>query len=194
MNLLNIFTGIFPCSSIFVILCCVCCLLTYNAIHWPCTPLFLQNLVEESIWPMLAKESLKALGGLGLLSLAGKFLLRRVFEVCFLFTYWGPKTPSYLKGNNLVCLIRLLQKQEAQRLLLLSAYLLLLGLLFSPGSWASVIRLDIVTSAWRIVGIDIFSFDLLIKFDQTAAWSFFRWGTISRNKFPDTDWSWYKAI
>jgi hypothetical protein len=31
---------------------------------------------------MLAKESLKALGGLGLLSLAGKFLLRRVFEVC----------------------------------------------------------------------------------------------------------------
>ncbi|XP_059447121.1 K(+) efflux antiporter 3, chloroplastic isoform X2 [Corylus avellana] len=40
-----------------------------------------QNLVEESIWPMLAQESLKALGGLGLLSLAGKYLLRRVFEV-----------------------------------------------------------------------------------------------------------------
>ncbi|KAK6136444.1 hypothetical protein DH2020_029800 [Rehmannia glutinosa] len=39
------------------------------------------NLVEESIWPMLAKESLKALGGLGLLSLGGKYLLRRVFEV-----------------------------------------------------------------------------------------------------------------
>lgn len=35
---------------------------------------------------MLAKESLKALGGLGLLSLGGKYLLRRVFEVgksCF---------------------------------------------------------------------------------------------------------------
>lgn len=32
--------------------------------------------------PMLAKESLKALGGLGLLSLGGKYLLRRVFEVC----------------------------------------------------------------------------------------------------------------
>ena len=31
---------------------------------------------------MLAKESLKALGGLGLLSLGGKYLLRRVFEVC----------------------------------------------------------------------------------------------------------------
>ncbi|GAV65108.1 Na_H_Exchanger domain-containing protein/TrkA_N domain-containing protein [Cephalotus follicularis] len=40
-----------------------------------------QNLVGESILPMLAKESLKALGGLGLLSLGGKYLLRRVFEV-----------------------------------------------------------------------------------------------------------------
>ncbi|KAL3614413.1 K(+) efflux antiporter 3, chloroplastic [Castilleja foliolosa] len=40
-----------------------------------------QNLVEGSIWPMLAKESLKALLGLGVLSLGGKFLLRRVFEV-----------------------------------------------------------------------------------------------------------------
>lgn len=43
--------------------------------------IYLQNLVEESIWPMLAKESLKALAGLGLLSLGGKYLLRRVFEV-----------------------------------------------------------------------------------------------------------------
>ncbi|XP_031131071.1 K(+) efflux antiporter 3, chloroplastic [Ipomoea triloba] len=40
-----------------------------------------QNLVQESIWPMLAQESLKALGGLGLLSLSGKYILRRVFEV-----------------------------------------------------------------------------------------------------------------
>ncbi|XP_058189635.1 K(+) efflux antiporter 3, chloroplastic [Rhododendron vialii] len=40
-----------------------------------------QNLVGESMLPMLAKESLKALGGLGLLSLGGKYLLRRVFEV-----------------------------------------------------------------------------------------------------------------
>lgn len=30
---------------------------------------------------MLAQESLKALGGLGLLSLGGKLILRRVFEV-----------------------------------------------------------------------------------------------------------------
>ncbi|KAI4296483.1 hypothetical protein L6164_036437 [Bauhinia variegata] len=40
-----------------------------------------QNLAEESIWPTLAQESLKALGGLGLLSLGGKYILRRVFEV-----------------------------------------------------------------------------------------------------------------
>ncbi|XVF00685.1 hypothetical protein REPUB_Repub04eG0022500 [Reevesia pubescens] len=40
-----------------------------------------QNIIEDSIWPMLAQESLKALGGLGLLSLGGKFILRRVFEV-----------------------------------------------------------------------------------------------------------------
>ncbi|PIA48957.1 hypothetical protein AQUCO_01300080v1 [Aquilegia coerulea] len=40
-----------------------------------------QTFVGESIWPMLAAESLKALGGLGLLSLGGKYLLRRIFEV-----------------------------------------------------------------------------------------------------------------
>ncbi|KAJ8638204.1 hypothetical protein MRB53_012471 [Persea americana] len=40
-----------------------------------------QNLVKESIWTMLATESLKALGGLGLLLLGGKYLLRRIFEV-----------------------------------------------------------------------------------------------------------------
>lgn len=44
----------------------------------------LQNLIEESILPMLAKESLKALGGLGLLSLGGKYIWRRVFEVLIL--------------------------------------------------------------------------------------------------------------
>ncbi|KAL4391666.1 hypothetical protein HN51_013098 [Arachis hypogaea] len=40
-----------------------------------------QNMSEESLWPMLAQESLKALGGLGLLSLGAKYILRRVFEV-----------------------------------------------------------------------------------------------------------------
>ncbi|KAF4355814.1 hypothetical protein CsatB_028211 [Cannabis sativa] len=40
-----------------------------------------QNLVGESVLPMLVKESLKALGGLGLISFGGKFILRRVFEV-----------------------------------------------------------------------------------------------------------------
>ncbi|KOM31198.1 hypothetical protein LR48_Vigan01g075300 [Vigna angularis] len=40
-----------------------------------------QNITEGSIWPTLAQESLKALGGLGLLSLGAKYILRRVFEV-----------------------------------------------------------------------------------------------------------------
>ncbi|KAL5726934.1 K(+) efflux antiporter 3 [Ranunculus cassubicifolius] len=42
-----------------------------------------QAFVEDSIsiWPKLAAESLKALGGLGILSLGGKFFLRRIFEV-----------------------------------------------------------------------------------------------------------------
>ncbi|CAI9104167.1 OLC1v1002792C1 [Oldenlandia corymbosa var. corymbosa] len=40
-----------------------------------------QNLAQESMWPMLVQESLKALLGLGLLSLGGKLILRRVFEV-----------------------------------------------------------------------------------------------------------------
>jgi len=34
---------------------------------------------------MLAQESLKALGGLGLLSLGAKYILRRVFEVCITY-------------------------------------------------------------------------------------------------------------
>ena len=36
---------------------------------------------------MLAQESLKALGGLGLLSLGGKYILRRVFEVCIIYIF-----------------------------------------------------------------------------------------------------------
>ncbi|KAF8655676.1 hypothetical protein HU200_060996 [Digitaria exilis] len=39
-----------------------------------------QNIVSQSVWPILLAESLKALGGLGLLSLGGKYLMRRVFE------------------------------------------------------------------------------------------------------------------
>lgn len=39
-----------------------------------------QNLTGESMMPMLIKESLKALGGLGLLSFGAKYILRRVFE------------------------------------------------------------------------------------------------------------------
>ncbi|GJN35531.1 hypothetical protein PR202_gb24317 [Eleusine coracana subsp. coracana] len=39
-----------------------------------------QNIVEQSVWPILLAESLKALGGLGILSLGGKYLIRRIFE------------------------------------------------------------------------------------------------------------------
>lgn len=91
--------------------------------------LFPQNLVEESIWPMLVKESLKALGGLGLLSLGGKYLLRRVFEVC-IFSSINRKLQIDIlaSGNQIISLYySLLQKREAQKLLLLSAYLQLLG-------------------------------------------------------------------
>ena len=59
----------------------------------------LQNLVEESIWPLLAQESLKALGGLGLLSLGGKYLLRGVFEVCTILILYirSRHTYGYIK-------------------------------------------------------------------------------------------------
>ncbi|XP_057416156.1 K(+) efflux antiporter 3, chloroplastic isoform X3 [Lotus japonicus] len=40
-----------------------------------------QNMSAESVWPMLVQESLKALGGLGLLSLGAKFILSRVFQI-----------------------------------------------------------------------------------------------------------------
>eukprot|EP00249_Psilotum_nudum_P023507 c28900_g1_i2 orf=1853-3382(+) len=39
------------------------------------------SLEKESVWPLLAIESLKALGGLGVLSLGGRLMLRRIFEV-----------------------------------------------------------------------------------------------------------------
>lgn len=39
------------------------------------------TLEKESVWPLLAAESLKALGGLGVLSLGGQIFLRRIFEV-----------------------------------------------------------------------------------------------------------------
>lgn len=42
---------------------------------------FFQNVTEESLWPMLAAESLKALAGFGALSFGGQIFLRRLFEV-----------------------------------------------------------------------------------------------------------------
>jgi hypothetical protein len=52
----------------------------------------MQTLVEETIWPMLAQQSLKFLGAFRLLSLGGVYFLRRVFEVCTIFIlYIGSK-------------------------------------------------------------------------------------------------------
>lgn len=39
------------------------------------------NLAETNLWPILAAESLKALAGLGAISLGGRLLLRRIFEI-----------------------------------------------------------------------------------------------------------------
>lgn len=39
------------------------------------------NLAEKNLWPILAAESLKALAGLGAISLGGRLLLRRIFEI-----------------------------------------------------------------------------------------------------------------
>jgi hypothetical protein len=38
-------------------------------------------LAEKNLWPILAAESLRALAGLGAISLGGRLLLRRIFEV-----------------------------------------------------------------------------------------------------------------
>ena len=45
--------------------------------------MLIQTLGKESVWPLLAAESLKALGGLGILSFGGQVFLRRIFEVTF---------------------------------------------------------------------------------------------------------------
>jgi hypothetical protein len=41
-----------------------------------------QNIADANLWPVFASESLKALLGLGLISLGGRLFLRRIFEVC----------------------------------------------------------------------------------------------------------------
>ncbi|KAG5577056.1 hypothetical protein H5410_057190, partial [Solanum commersonii] len=72
--------------------------------------LLLQNLIEESIWPMLAKESLKALGGLGLLSFGGKYIWRRVFEVLIL-ALWPRITCK--SGENIGTVVAETRSSEA---------------------------------------------------------------------------------
>lgn len=88
----------------------------------------LQNITEGSIWPTLAQESLKALGGLGLLSLGAKYILRRVFEVSvkYISRFLSKEIKFqthflYVLGSKLLVKFRLLQIQGAQRLLLLFA-------------------------------------------------------------------------
>jgi hypothetical protein len=50
----------------------------------------MQNVVEKTIWSMLAQKSLKVLGALKLFSLGGKNFLRQVFGVCIiLILYTG---------------------------------------------------------------------------------------------------------
>jgi hypothetical protein len=51
----------------------------------------LQNIANANLWPVLAAESLKALLGLGIISLGGRLFLRRIFEVCVLVlhTEWS---------------------------------------------------------------------------------------------------------
>jgi len=54
----------------------------------------MQNLVEETIWPMLVQESLKALGALRLLSLGRKIcLIERVFALCTILILYTKSRP-----------------------------------------------------------------------------------------------------
>ena len=54
----------------------------------------MHNLVEETIWPMLAQESLKALDALRLLSLGGKIcLIKRVFVLCTIIILYIKSRP-----------------------------------------------------------------------------------------------------
>ena len=56
----------------------------------------MQNLVEKTIWSMLAQESLKALCAFRLLSLGGKiYILRRVFVVCTILILYIESTHTH---------------------------------------------------------------------------------------------------
>jgi hypothetical protein len=62
--------------------------------------IYMQNLVEKTIWSMFVQESLKALGALRLLSIGRKiYFLRRVIEICtILILYiWSRHIDGYVK-------------------------------------------------------------------------------------------------
>ena len=76
------------------------------------------------MWPILLAESLKALGGLGLLSLGGKYLMRRVFEVCYflLFIFFKINSQFSIQQKLNYSSGSLLQSQGARRHLLHSVF------------------------------------------------------------------------
>ncbi|KAK4380863.1 K(+) efflux antiporter 3, chloroplastic [Sesamum angolense] len=90
-----------------------------NKLYYSFTMYYLQNLVEESIWPMLAKESLKALGGLG-----SAFPWRKI---------------SSLRG---------LQIRGAQKAFVALCLLTVAGTSLLTQKLASVIRFDMSFSGW----------------------------------------------
>jgi len=68
-----------------------CCDARYFVFHFS---LYMHNLVEETIWSMLAQESLKALDALRLLSLGGKIcLIKRVFALCTIIILYIKSRP-----------------------------------------------------------------------------------------------------
>ena len=66
----------------------------------------MQNIANANLWPVLAAESLKALLGLGIISLGGRLFLRRIFEVCvlILYTEWSHfMIDEILRANYSMC-------------------------------------------------------------------------------------------
>jgi len=68
-----------------------CCDVRYFVFHFS---LYMHNLVEKTIWPILAQESLKALGALMFLSLGRKIcLIKRVFALCTILILYTKSRP-----------------------------------------------------------------------------------------------------
>lgn len=98
--------------------------------------------------------------------LQGSIFLDEFSRFVSCWFYEGPRHFYNLEGLIYFSYFSLLQKREAQRDLLLFAYWLLLGLHFSPRSWALVIRFDIfflsMENGWYFY---ILNFHPVVKFD-----------------------------